>query len=46
MILSCQILEPFAASNIKIVWNKFEHWLQVGQAMILHISKEFYFILF
>ena len=45
-------LETCAQTNIKNLWNKFEHWLQVDQAMILHtqemlyMSKEFYFVLF
>ena len=26
-------------TNIKILWNKFRHWLQVGQAKILHTQE-------
>ena len=28
-------LEICAHTGIKILWNKFGHWLQIGQAMVL-----------
>ena len=47
-IIELPNLETCAQTNIKILWNKFEHSLQVCQAIILHtlgmlyMSKEFF----
>ena len=44
-------LETYAQTDIEVLWNKFKHWLQVVQAMILdtlemlYKSKEFNFFL-
>ena len=42
MTLILQNLETCAHVDIKILRDKFKHWLQIGQAIIVHTLKMVY----